>query len=126
LAVLVFIIVQIYGVVQMGFFKYLKHLVPEGTPLLLAPFLFAVEIILQLAKPFSLAIRLFANVFAGHTTMAIILGIIFMVHNYLLYCLPILGYVLVALFEIMMGAIQAFIFTFLTASYLSEVLGETH
>jgi F-type H+-transporting ATPase subunit a len=126
LAVLVFIVVQIYGITQLGFFKYVKHLVPEGAPLVLVPFFFLIEIVLQLAKPFSLAIRLFANIFAGHTTMLIILGLIVMVHHYLLYFLPILGYVLVALFEIMMGTIQAFIFTFLTASYLAEVAGEPH
>ncbi|MCX5750978.1 MAG: F0F1 ATP synthase subunit A [Candidatus Saganbacteria bacterium] len=124
LAVTVFLIVQVYGIIQKGPLKYLGHFVPEGTPLAMAPFLFVIELILQLAKPFSLAVRLFANVFAGHTTLFIVLGLIFMLKNYLLYSLPIIGYLLIATFEIFIGFIQAFIFTFLTASYLGEVAGE--
>lgn len=124
LAIIVFLVVQTYGIIHNGPSKYFGHFLVPGIPWYIVPFLLFIEILTQFAKPFSLAVRLFANLFAGHTALIVIISIIFMLKNMFLYPIPIVGYLLVALFEIFMAFIQAFIFTFLTGFYLSETLLE--
>lgn len=59
-----------------GWFKNFKnraaHLVPEGRPLYLAPFIVLIEIIRHLIRPFTLAIRLAANIIAGHLIISLL------------------------------------------------------
>ena len=54
--------------------KFLGILVPEGTPAWLLPLMVPIEVISQLARPLSLAVRLFANMTAGHTVLAVLFG----------------------------------------------------
>jgi F-type H+-transporting ATPase subunit a len=119
LAIIVFLTVQVTGVVQHGLFGYLKGLVPAGVPGPIAIFMIPIEIISQLAKPFSLAIRLFANMFAGHAVMLVLLSLIFLFKSYVILPLPVIGNTLVLAFEIFVALIQAFIFTYLTALYIA-------
>src|SRR5438477_65549 len=49
-------------------------IIPPGTPILLAPFLVPIEIVSFISKPFSLAIRLFANMMSGHSLLKILAG----------------------------------------------------
>jgi ATP synthase subunit 6 len=52
---------------------------PSGAPLIIAPFLVIIEIISYVARVFSLAIRLFANIMAGHTLLKILIGFAFLI-----------------------------------------------
>src|SRR5881628_3768996 len=54
--------------------KFLGILIPPGTPVLLLPLMMPIELISQLARPVSLAVRLFANMTAGHTILAVLFG----------------------------------------------------
>nr|QGT34976.1 ATP synthase F0 subunit 6 [Evacanthus heimianus] len=92
------------------------HLVPIGTPFILMPFMVMIETISNLIRPGSLAVRLTANMIAGHLLMSL-LG------NSSLSIMMILMFVFIILmsFEIAVSAIQAYVFMTLTTLYSSEV-----
>jgi F-type H+-transporting ATPase subunit a len=56
--------------------KFLGILMPAGTPLVLLPLMAPIELVSQLARPLSLAVRLFANMTAGHTILAVLFGMV--------------------------------------------------
>src|SRR3989454_8040420 len=56
--------------------KFLQILIPPGTPFWLLPLMVPIEIVSQLARPLSLAVRLFANMTAGHTILAVLFGMV--------------------------------------------------
>jgi len=56
--------------------KFLGILMPAGTPVLLLPLMVPIELVSQLARPLSLAVRLFANMTAGHTILAVLFGMV--------------------------------------------------
>ncbi len=122
LAVIVFLVVQVAGLAEHGPIGYLKSFVPEGVPVFVIPFIVPIEIISTIAKPFSLAVRLFANMFAGHAVMLVLISLIFLFKNYFIIPLPVLGDVIMLLFEIFVAFIQSFIFAFLSALYIATAL----
>jgi len=126
LAVMVFVITQAAGFRKHGFIGYIRTLFPVGIPLVVAIFLFPIEIIGQLARPFSLAIRLFANMFAGHAIILTLLGLIYVFKSYLVIPFPVMGTTAILAFEIFVSFIQAFIFAFLSASYIVGALKTEH
>ena len=102
-------------------FKFLGILIPPGTPVLLLPLMMPIELISQLARPVSLAVRLFANMTAGHTILAVLFG--------MAISLPLLiGWVPFAFtiamngLEVGIAFIQAYIFTILTCVYLGDAI----
>jgi F-type H+-transporting ATPase subunit a len=75
LAALTFIMTHVSGIRQQGFVHYFKNFAPH-VPLPMLPFIYFLEIVSAFVKPFALAIRLFANMVAGHTLLATFLGLI--------------------------------------------------
>ena len=126
LAIIVFLVVQIAGMVKQGVAGYLKSIVPGGLPLPITLFMIPIEIVGQLAKPFSLALRLFANMFAGHAVMLMIFALIFVFKSYFILPLPVIGNVAVMGFEIFVSFIQAYIFTYLSALYIATATEGGH
>jgi len=124
MAILVFCLAQFCGIFTHGF-KHFKHLVPPGIPKPILILMIPLEIISQLARPFSLAVRLFANLFAGHKVLTIFLGFIVMVSPFL-KLIPILGVLILSFFEIFVAFIQAFIFTYLSSFYISDSVKGSH
>jgi len=122
LAIVIFITVQTVGILRHGLGGYLKSIIPAGVPLPIAIFMIPIEFISQLAKPFSLAVRLFANMFAGHAVMLMLLSLIFIFKSYFILPLPVLGNSAVLAFEIFVAFIQAFIFTYLSTLYIATAL----
>src|SRR4030042_3100425 len=76
LAVITFFTTQIMGMVKNGIFGYFKSLVPHGIPFPLLFILVPIEIFGLFTKPFALAMRLFANMIAGHTVIYALIGLI--------------------------------------------------
>lgn len=105
LAAVTFCATQLVGVRSKGL-KYFRHFVE---PLFLAPLMLPLTILEELVRPFSLSLRLFANIFGGETVLLALLMVI-------PYFLPITTLVL----ELIFGFVQAFIFTMLTAVYLAN------
>jgi F-type H+-transporting ATPase subunit a len=126
LAVIVFLTVQVAGVYKLGLAGYLKKYIPEGIPFFVVIFMIPVEILSQLARPFSLAVRLFANMFAGHAVMLLLITMIFIFKSYIILPVPVLGNTAFLAFELFIAAIQAFVFTYLSAFYIATALEEEH
>lgn len=126
LALIVFLAAHYFGIKNFGPFKYFRSLFPSGIPLILAILIAPIEIISQLARPFSLAVRLFANLLAGHIIPMVLISLIFIFKNIFIVPIPILGNVLMGLFEIFIAFIQAYIFAFLATIYLASAIKPAH
>ncbi len=111
---------------------YLAHFCPG--PLWLAPLLVPVEIIGLVAKIFALAVRLFANMLAGHILLAVLLSFIGSAGLALGFgagyigvgVASMLGSVAINLLEIFVAFLQAFIFTFLTTLFIGQAVNIEH
>jgi F-type H+-transporting ATPase subunit a len=131
LAVLVFLVAQGVGIYKLGPIGYFKKKFLMPAPLVIKIFAIPIMFLVLLAEPFSLAVRLFANMTAGHQVIAVIMaGLIWLSEANLLYKLavpiPFAFIVAMLLFELFIAFIQAFIFALLSALYLSESLEEHH
>lgn len=114
----------VYGIsLVIGFWlhgiKFLGILVPPGTPGWLVPLMIPIEIISQLARPISLAVRLFANMTAGHVMLAVLFSLT-VGGGLLIGWLPFVFTVAIYGLEFGIAFIQAYIFTILTCVYLGD------
>jgi F-type H+-transporting ATPase subunit a len=112
---------------RLGGLKWLAHFCPG--PLWLAPLLVPLEIVGLFAKGFALAVRLFANMIAGHILLAVLVGFILSAgaSSWLaglgLAALAVIpGSIFVTLLEVFVAMLQAFIFTFLTALFIGQAV----
>ena len=119
LAAVVFIGVTIIGIVRHGF-HFLRLFVPQGVPLVLLLILVPIELLSYCIRPFTLSIRLFANILAGHTMLAIFAGFAASIGLFGIFPLGI-NILLVAL-EVLVAALQAYVFAILTCLYLSDAI----
>ncbi len=117
---------HIYGMKKHGVIKYIKSFVPHGVPVFIAPFLFVIEMIYTLSKPFSLTVRLFANMFAGHLVLLTFIGLILEFKSFIIAPLPMLGAILVMGLELLFTSIQAYIFTTLSSMYIADAIHGGH
>jgi len=125
LAVFVFIIVQITNIAthRWGYFRtYAPSAVPSWMYVIVIP----VEIISTIAKPFSMFLRLFANMLAGHVIIFVSLALIIYFKSYYVAAISIPFAEVMNLFEIFIGAIQAYIFAILSSMYINEAISEKH
>jgi F-type H+-transporting ATPase subunit a len=135
LAVIVFICSQGAGILKHGIGGYCSTFVPKGMPggiagLVLKGFMIIIEIISMFARPFSLAVRLFANMTAGHLVIMVFISMIFMFQGTLIkvFITPtsvVMAVVMMA-FEIFVSVLQAFIFAILASIYISLAVHPEH
>lgn len=99
--------------------------VPTGVPIFLLPFLVIIEVISHIAKIFSLAIRLFANMMSGHVLLHILTGFIIQLAkiNFLFIIFPIVLIFAIILLEYGLTFLQAYVFVTLLAIYFEEHFG---
>lgn len=126
LAIIVFFSIQVQGVIKHGFFKYIKSWIPAGVPVFIGVFMFPIEFVGQIAKPFSLAIRLFANMFAGHVILGTFLFLIIEFKSYVIAPFPLALAVAMSGLEILFSFIQAYIFTILSSMYIGAAIHPEH
>ena len=126
LAITTFILTQIGGMMGNGFVGYWKGLVPHGVPLWLLPIMIPVEILGLFTKPFALAIRLFANMTAGHVVILALLGLIFFMNTPYIAPVSIAFAIFIYLLEILVSLIQAYIFTMLSALFIGMAVHQEH
>lgn len=126
LAMLTITIVIIYGFWKngLGFFKLFA---PSGLPLWLMPILVPIEVISFLSRPISLAVRLFANMFAGHIILKLFAGFVISLLGAggfisVLGLAPFLGAIAVYMLEFLVAALQAYVFAILTCIYLNDAV----
>lgn len=106
---------------------YWKHIfwmpgVPAPMKLILAP----IELLGTIIKPFSLMIRLYANITAGHVVLMSIIGLMFIFKNWIGSPLSFGLAFALALLELLVAALQAYIFTMLSALYFGSAVEEHH
>ena len=126
LALLVIVIVtavalHIHG---MHFFSYFF---PEGAPKLLAPLIIPIEVISYLSRPVSLSIRLFANMVAGHVMFEVFATFVVLLAGASWLgaaagILPMAINVVLVGFELLVAALQAYVFAILTCIYLHDAV----
>ncbi|MGA2089167.1 MAG: F0F1 ATP synthase subunit A [Stellaceae bacterium] len=119
LAALVFVGVTIIGIVRHGF-HFLSLFVPHGVPKVLLLLLVPIEVLSYFIRPFTLSIRLFANMLAGHTMLAIFGGFVAAIG--LLGIIPLGVDVLLIFLELLVAVLQAYVFTILTCLYLNDAI----
>jgi F-type H+-transporting ATPase subunit a len=103
---------------------YWKHIFMPPVPKALYPIMIPVEIIGMLTKPFALMIRLFANITAGHIIILSLVSLIFIFKT--VAVAPISGafVVFMSVLEMLVAALQAYIFTLLTALFIGQAVEE--
>ncbi|MCC7001420.1 MAG: F0F1 ATP synthase subunit A [Gemmatimonadaceae bacterium] len=130
LAILTFITVELAGIRAQGL-GYLNTIFywNNDLPMVLRPVLFAimspVEMIGKITKPVALAIRLFANMTAGHIVVLAFIGLIFTFGS-LISIAPFVMAVLVMVLELLVAFLQAFIFTLLSSVFIGQIREAHH
>ncbi len=130
LALLAFGVIEIAGMRALGFAGYMKTIffLPPGLPTILKPIILLVmtpiEIIGKLAKPFALAVRLFANMTAGHTVVLALIGLIFTFKSYLVGVAAAPAATAIMVLEVFVAFLQAFVFTLLTSVFIGLMRAE--
>lgn len=120
LAGFIFVAITVIGFVRHGT-HFLGLFIPSGVPGWIAPLMFFIELFSYLARPFSLSIRLAANMMAGHTMLKVLAGFVISL-GFVGGWLPFSFVTLLIGFEIFVALLQAYIFTILTCVYLNDAL----
>lgn len=123
LAFVIFIGVTCIGIARHGF-HFLTFFVPHGVPKVLLLLLVPIEVLSYFIRPFTLAIRLFANMMAGHTMLVIFASFVAPLGAYYLIpgLLPVLIDVALMFLELLVALLQAYVFAILTCLYLNDAI----
>ena len=119
MAIVVFLGVTLLGFVKHGV-RFFSFFVPPGISILLWPLMIPIEIISYLSRPISLAVRLFANMTAGHTMLKVFAGFIPALGA--AGILPLAFVTALTGLEFLIAFLQAYVFTVLTCLYISDAL----
>ena len=119
LAATVFIGVTLIGIARHGF-HFLSLFVPHGVPKPLLLLLVPIELLSYCIRPFTLSIRLFANMVAGHTMLTIFAG--FTASLGVFFFAPIVMDAALVLLELLVAVLQAYVFTILSCLYLKDAI----
>ena len=125
-----FLVIVGSGFAEHGGMWWWKGFVPHGVPWWLTPLIWVIEIVGVFIKPFSLTIRLTANMTAGHIILAVLGGFLLMMGSSVGASIgagaSAFGYLAISAFEIAIAFIQAYIFTMLSAVFIGASLSHEH
>jgi len=124
MALVVFLGVTVIGFVRHGA-HFLSFFVPKGVPLVLLLLLVPIEVISYFVRPFSLSIRLFANMLAGHTMLKVFGGFVVMLGLYAGWA-PLAFIIAFTGLELLIAFLQAYVFAILTCLYLNDAIHLSH
>ena len=119
------------GVTILGLYihkvRFFSFFIPSGTPLALVPLLVLIELLSYSARAFSLGIRLFSNMVAGHTLMKILATFLYQMFSstvivFVLTLVPFAIFLAIMGLELAVSVIQAYVFTILTCSYIKDAI----
>ncbi|MHB1096866.1 MAG: F0F1 ATP synthase subunit A [Gemmatimonadaceae bacterium] len=131
LAIMTFIVIEVAGMRALGK-GYINTIIfwPHDMPIYmrvpLSLILSPVELMSKFTKPFALAVRLFANMTAGHIVVLALIGLIFTFQSYVIAPAPIAMAVAIMMLELMVAFLQAFIFTLLSSVFIGLVRESAH
>jgi F-type H+-transporting ATPase subunit a len=126
LAMIVFILVLIVGFARHGL-HFFSLFVPADTPLVLMVIVVPIEVISFLSRPFTLAIRLFANMTAGHVLLKVFGGFVIALGSYaalpyVFGIVPLTVNVALTALELLIAVVQAYVFALLASIYLNDAI----
>ncbi|HJP58373.1 MAG TPA: F0F1 ATP synthase subunit A [Gemmatimonadaceae bacterium] len=126
LAIVTFIVIEIAGMRAQGkayinTIVFWPHDMSLGMKLFVSPILTPIELIGKFTKPFALAIRLFANMTAGHVVLLALISLIFTFATWILVPVPIAIALGISFLELFVAFLQAFIFTLLSAVFIGLI-----
>jgi F-type H+-transporting ATPase subunit a len=124
MALVVFLGVTVIGFVRHGA-HFLSFFVPKGVPFVLLLLLVPIEVISYFVRPFSLSIRLFANMLAGHTMLKVFGGFVVMLGLYAGWA-PLAFIIAFTGLELLIAFLQAYVFAILTCLYLNDAIHLSH
>ena len=127
MALVVFLVVQGVALKHHGIKFYLAVLFPKSAPAVLRYTLMPpIELIGILARPFSLAIRLFANMTAGHVVVLALVSMIFTFASWWIMPGPVVAAVGIMMLELFVAFLQAFVFTLLVSVFIGQIRESAH
>jgi len=123
LAAITFFVVEGASIAKLGWgylgtIVYWPHDMSLAMKLPMTVIMTPVELVSKFTKPFALAIRLFANMTAGHVVLLAFIGLIFTFHSWLVATIPVVMGVGISMLEILVAVIQAFIFALLASVFI--------
>jgi F-type H+-transporting ATPase subunit a len=125
MAAVAFFMTHIVGIREQGLWHYLKNLAPP-VPWWISPLIYFLEIVSSLIRPFTLAIRLFANIVGGHMVVATVLGLILLFQNFGVAAASVLISAALLLLDLLVAFVQAYIFAFLCTLYIAFAVEAEH
>ena len=131
LAIITFLVVEVagmraQGVGYLGTIVYWNKEMPLGMRIPMAVLMTPIEIVGKLTKPFALAIRLFANMTAGHIVVLALIGLIFTFKSYVIGTAPLLMALAIMMLELFVAFLQAFIFSLLASVFIGQIRESHH
>ncbi|MEM9289253.1 MAG: F0F1 ATP synthase subunit A [Pseudomonadota bacterium] len=129
-AIFIFLLVVAVGFARHGL-HFFSLFLPPGTPVFLMPLIVVIEVISFFSRPVTLGVRLFANMTAGHILMKVFAGFIISMAAAggfvaFLSWLPFVANVAVTALELLVAAVQAYVFALLTCVYLNDAVNLEH
>ena len=123
LALVVFIVVTIIGFMRHGL-HFLRFFVPHGVPWPILPVLVPIEVMSYCIRPVTLSVRLFANMVAGHVMLALFGGFVVALSAFYIVpaVFPFAAIIAVLALELLIAALQAYVFAMLTCIYLNDAV----
>jgi len=134
LAVMVFVLFNFMGMKKNGVGKYIAHIAPSGVPAPILVLLYPIEILSLFIRAFSLTLRLFANMLAGHIMILVLAGLV-SVFAALLPAPATLGLVapitvvftvFILIIKVFVCFLQAYVFTLLSSVYIGGAVHQEH
>jgi F-type H+-transporting ATPase subunit a len=131
LMIIVYLTYNFVSIKNLGFFGYFRSMIPSGVPIGILMIVAPLEVLQYIVvRPFTLAIRLFGNMFAGHILIAVFtiatwylvsasIGLLFATASFVMT-------VILTGFELLIQGLQAYIFTILTAQYIGGAYETAH
>jgi len=131
LALIAFVVIEVAGMRALGkdyisTIVYWPHDMPVWGRMMMTVIMTPVELLGKFTKPFALAIRLFANMTAGHVMVLALISIIFMFGSVLIGILPVAMAVGIMVLELFVAFLQAYVFTLLVASFIGQIRTAEH
>ncbi len=127
MALIAFVVVEVSGMMSLGFKGYAQTIfyMPHGLPTVMKPIMLVimapVEFLGKLTKPFALAVRLFANMMAGHILILALVGLILVTQSYLVGVGSVLVMSALMILELFVTFLQAYIFSMLTSVFIGLI-----
>jgi F-type H+-transporting ATPase subunit a len=131
LAIMTFIVIELAGMKALGR-KYINtivfwpHDMSLGMKLFISPILTPIELAGKFTKPIALAIRLFANMIAGHIVVLALISLIFTFGSWFLAPAPVAMALAIMILELFVAFLQAFVFTLLSAVFIGLIREGAH